>query len=156
MGVFFLHVKQSQSLSVTLLRKLLKGLVKKKRTTPSSSQSKRWNLEDLLFICTLDKDDVSTQYFAHFKENKKISPKLMIGSKWQTSQPMEEIRKAKSTLSDNLKWPMIPLILRNGEMIGLLILNTKKLSVHPLCWLSRWHDMLLTLNKPFLSLRSRK
>ena len=104
-GVFFLHVKQSQSLSVTLLRKLLKGLVKKKRTTPSSSQSKRWNLEDLLFICTLDKDDVSTQYFAHFKENKKISPKLMIGSKWQTSQPMEEIRKAKSTLSDNLKWP---------------------------------------------------
>ena len=58
-----------------------------------------------MFICTLDKDDVSTQYFAHFKENKKISPKLMIGSKWQTSQPMEEIRKAKSTLSDNLKWP---------------------------------------------------
>jgi len=104
-GVFFLAVKGTSKLSVTLLRKLLRGLVKKKRASADTSNLQQWNLEDLMFVCSLDEPENTTRYFAHFKEQEKGLPKLMIGARWEDSQPENEIKAAKLKLKSNLKWP---------------------------------------------------
>lgn len=104
-GVFFVAVKGTSNLSMTLLRKLLRGLVKKKRASADTSNLQQWNLEDLMFVCSLDEPENTTRYFAHFKEQEKGLPKLMIGARWQDSQPENEINAAKLKLKNNLKWP---------------------------------------------------
>ena len=103
-GVFFLAVKGTSKLSITLLRKLLRGLVKKKRASADTSNLQQWNLEDLMFVCSLDEPENTTRYFAHFKEQEKGLP-LMIGARWEDSQPENEIKAAKLKLKSNLKWP---------------------------------------------------
>ena len=104
-GVFFLAVKGTSNISMTLLRKLLRGLVKKKRASADTSNLQQWNLEDLMFVCSLDEPENTTRYFAHFKEQANGLPKLMIGARWQDSQPKSEIKAAKMKLKSNLKWP---------------------------------------------------
>jgi predicted helicase len=104
-GVFFVAVKGTSNLSMSLLRKLLRGLVKKKRASADTSNLQQWNLEDLMFVCSLDEPENTTRYFAHFKEQEKGLPKLMIGARWQDSQPESEIQAAKLKLKSNLKWP---------------------------------------------------
>jgi hypothetical protein len=104
-GVFFVAVKGTSNLSMSLLRKLLRGLVKKKRASADTSNLQQWNLEDLMFVCSLDEPENTTRYFAHFKEQEKGLPKLMIGARWQDSQPESEIKAAKLKLKSNLKWP---------------------------------------------------
>ena len=104
-GVFFLAVKGTSDLSMALLRKLLRGLVKKKRASADTSSLQQWDLEDLMFVCSLDEPENTTRYFAHFKEQEKGLPKLMIGARWQDSQPENEIKAAKLKLKSNLKWP---------------------------------------------------
>jgi len=104
-GVFFVAVKGTSILSMSLLRKLLRGLVKKKRASADTSNLQQWNLEDLMFVCSLDEPENTTRYFAHFKEQEKGLPKLMIGARWQDSQPESEIKAAKLKLKSNLKWP---------------------------------------------------
>jgi type I restriction-modification system DNA methylase subunit len=104
-GVFFLAVKGTSNLSMELLRKLLRGLVKKKRASADTSNLQQWNLEDLIFICSLDEPENTTRYVAHFEEQEKGLPKLMIGARWQDSQPESEIKAAKNKLKSNLKWP---------------------------------------------------
>ena len=104
-GVFFLAVKGTSDLSMALLRKLLRGLVKKKRASADTSNLQQWDLEDLMFVCSLDEPKNTTRYFAHFKEQEKGLPKLMIGARWQDSQPENEIKAAKLKLKSNLKWP---------------------------------------------------
>ncbi len=104
-GVFFLAVKGTSKLSITLLRKLLRGLVKKKRASADTSNLQQWDLEDLMFVCSLDEPENTTRYFAHFKEQEKGLPKLMIGARWEDSQPENEIKAAKLKLKSNLKWP---------------------------------------------------
>lgn len=104
-GVFFLSVDGTSKLSVTLLRRLLRGLVLKKRTSADTSHLQQWNLADLMFVCTLNESNKTTQYFAHFKEQESGLPKLFIGSKWDDSQPKQQIEIAKSRLKSNLRWP---------------------------------------------------
>jgi len=104
-GVFFVSVKGSSNLSMFLLRRLLRGLVKKKRASANTSNLQQWDLEDLIFVCSLDDPENVTRYFAHFKEQEKGLPKLMIGARWQDSQPESEIKAAKLKLKSNLKWP---------------------------------------------------
>jgi len=104
-GVFFVAVKGTSNLSMTLLRKLLRGLVKKKRASADTSNLQQWNLEDLMFVCSLDEPENTTRYFAHFKEQEKGLPKLMIGARWQDSQSKLEIEAAKDKLKSGLRWP---------------------------------------------------
>ena len=58
-----------------------------------------------MFVCSLDESENTTRYFAHFKEQEKGLPKLMIGARWQDSQPESEIKAAKLKLKSNLRWP---------------------------------------------------
>jgi len=104
-GVFFLSVNGKSRLSVTLLRRLLRGLVKKKRATAEAASRKLWNLDDLMFVCSLDEPDNITRYFAHFKETEKGLPKLMIGARWEDVQDDSEIQKEVQKLRKHLHWP---------------------------------------------------
>jgi hypothetical protein len=104
-GVFFLSVDGKSRLSVTLLRRLLRGLVKKKRATAEAASRKLWNLDDLMFVCSLDEPDNTTRYFAHFKETEKGIPKLMIGARWEDVQDDSEIQNEINKLRNHLHWP---------------------------------------------------
>jgi predicted helicase len=104
-GVFFLSVDGKSRLSVTLLRRLLRGLVKKKRATAEAASRKLWDLDDLMFVCSLEEPDNITRYFAHFKETEKGLPKLMIGARWEDAQDGSEIQKEINKLRNNLHWP---------------------------------------------------
>lgn len=104
-GVFFLAIKGTSKLSISLLRKLLRGLVKKKRASADTSNLQQWNLEDLMFVCSLDEPENKTRYFAHFKEQEKGLPKLMIGARWDDMQDYSEIQKEVKKLRKHLQWP---------------------------------------------------
>jgi hypothetical protein len=104
-GVFFVSVDGTDRLSVTLLRRLLKALVKKKRATTSSSKIKQFDLSDLMFVCSLNKNNQLTRYFAHFRDQSNGLPKLLIGSRWDQNQSIEEVKLARQKLVSGLTWP---------------------------------------------------
>lgn len=107
-GVFFMSVEGKSRLSVTLLRRLLRGLVKKKRATAEAASKKLWETEDLMFVCSLDEPGNSTRYFAHFRESEKGLPKLMIGARWEDAQDPNEVKRELQKLRGHLHWPDCP------------------------------------------------
>jgi type I restriction-modification system DNA methylase subunit len=63
-GIFYLDFA-GQKLSVGALRGILRGLVAKKRASANQSEMRKWQVEDLLFICT--SDDFKNFHFAYFR-----------------------------------------------------------------------------------------
>lgn len=63
-GIFYLDFA-GQKLSVGALRGILRGLVAKKRASANQSEMRKWQVEDLLFICT--SDDFLNFNFAYFR-----------------------------------------------------------------------------------------
>lgn len=63
-GIFYLDFA-GQKISVGALRGILRGLVAKKRASANQSEMRKWQVEDLLFICT--SDDFSNFNFAYFR-----------------------------------------------------------------------------------------
>lgn len=63
-GIFYLDFA-GQRLSVAALRGILRGLVAKKRASANSAEMRKWQVENLLFICT--SDDFQHFNFAYFR-----------------------------------------------------------------------------------------
>ncbi|CAN5478722.1 hypothetical protein BH20ACI3_BH20ACI3_02150 [soil metagenome] len=63
-GIFYLDFA-GQKISVSALRGILRGLVAKKRASANQSEMQKWQVENLLFICT--SDDFSNFNFAYFR-----------------------------------------------------------------------------------------
>lgn len=63
-GIFYLDFA-GQTISVGALRGILRGLVAKKRASANQSEMRKWQVEDLLFICT--SDDFKNFNFAYFR-----------------------------------------------------------------------------------------
>jgi type I restriction-modification system DNA methylase subunit len=63
-GIFYLDFA-GQRLSIAALRGILRGLVAKKRASSDSSQIRKWQMENLLFICT--SNDFRNFNFAYFR-----------------------------------------------------------------------------------------
>jgi type I restriction-modification system DNA methylase subunit len=63
-GIFYLDFA-GQKLSVGALRAILRGLVAKKRASANQSEMRKWQVEDLLFICT--SDEFKNFNFAYFR-----------------------------------------------------------------------------------------
>ena len=63
-GIFYLDFA-GQSVSVTALRAILRGLVAKKRASANASEMQKWQMENLLFICT--SDNFQNFDFAYFR-----------------------------------------------------------------------------------------
>jgi hypothetical protein len=63
-GIFYLDFA-GQTVSVTALRGILRGLVAKNRASANPSELRKWEVENLLFICT--SDDFKNFNFAYFR-----------------------------------------------------------------------------------------
>jgi type I restriction-modification system DNA methylase subunit len=63
-GIFYLDFA-GQKVSIAALRGILRGLVAKKRASANSSEMRKWQMENLLFICT--SDDFRNFNFAYFR-----------------------------------------------------------------------------------------
>jgi type I restriction-modification system DNA methylase subunit len=63
-GIFYLDFA-GQRISVATLRDILRGLVAKKRASANQSEMRKWQVENLLFICT--SDDFKNFNFAYFR-----------------------------------------------------------------------------------------
>ena len=63
-GIFYLDFA-GQKISVSALRGILRGLVAKKRASANQSEMQKWQVENLLFICT--SDDFSNFNFGYFR-----------------------------------------------------------------------------------------
>lgn len=63
-GIFYLDFA-GQTVSVAALRGILRGLVAQKRASANPSEMRKWEVENLLFICT--SDDFKNFDFAYFR-----------------------------------------------------------------------------------------
>ncbi len=82
-GIFFINFEPKR-LPVLVLRRVLRSLVLKKRTSANKPQQAAWNLHDLLFISSYGEEDERAITFAHFKdeEDTKLPSLKVIG--WDT------------------------------------------------------------------------
>ena len=102
-GVFFLEFSGPR-LPITPLRRLLQGLVARKRVS-AKSETPTWRLDDLLFIITTDSgDSVELHFLAFFDEG---GPSVVLRSlPWRPEQsPNQHLKRLASELLPHLEWP---------------------------------------------------
>ncbi len=102
-GIFFIEFA-GPKLPVGALRRLLRGLVTRKRATGDGSK-KTWGLEDLLFIITTDSgESVELHLVAFFEDDER---KVQIRSlPWRPDQsPEQHLRRLAHELLPRLAWP---------------------------------------------------
>ncbi len=73
-GIFWIEFA-SKRLPVTVLRRILAALVKKKRASSDSDRA-AWEMEDLMFISAVGQDDERGISFAHFHQVEDGTPEL--------------------------------------------------------------------------------
>jgi predicted helicase len=77
-GIFFINFEPKR-LPVLVLRRVLRSLVLKKRTSANKPQQAAWNLHDLLFISSYGEENERAITFAHFKDEQDIKlPSLKV------------------------------------------------------------------------------
>ncbi|WP_319586269.1 type ISP restriction/modification enzyme [uncultured Desulfobulbus sp.] len=103
-GIFFVKFEPKR-LPVVALRRLLNGLVIKKRSSRSSEQA-AWNLHDLLFISNYGEDEERHITFAHFSEDSGAGdlPTLKVLG-WDGDDTNLHIDDVAKTLTTKLCWP---------------------------------------------------
>ena len=102
-GIFFLEFTGTR-LPITPLRRLLQGLVTKKRAKGDGSR-KTWGLDDLLFIVTTDSGDAVELHFLAFFEADGPTPELR-SLPWRPVQsPDRYLRRVATELLPHLEWP---------------------------------------------------
>ena len=67
-GVFFVRFEPKQ-LPVVALRRILNGVVVKKRATSSAAEQQKWETDDLLFISNYGEGEERRISFAHFSRD---------------------------------------------------------------------------------------
>ena len=104
-GVFFIEFNGPR-LPVTPLRRLLQGLVAKKRASRDRGH-RTWLLDDLLFVITTDSGDTVEVHFLAFFE---AGPTPEIRSlPWRPAQsPNQHLRRLADDLLPQLRWPDNP------------------------------------------------
>ncbi len=102
-GVFFLEFSGPR-LPITPLRRLLQGLVAKKRAS-ARGEAPTWRLDDLLFIITTDSgDSVELHFLAFFDEGG--SSVVLRSLPWRPEQsPNQHLKRLATELLPHLEWP---------------------------------------------------
>src|SRR5438874_5662953 len=70
-GIFFVNFEKKR-LPVMVMRRILRSLVFKKRTSPAKSERQAWHASDLLFISAYGEEDDRAITFAHFVEDEEL------------------------------------------------------------------------------------
>ena len=99
-GIFCVEFS-SQRFEVSALRKVLSGLIPKRR---NSADHAVWNQKDLLFICFWGSDNSRTIGIAHFEEQQSGLPQIKMISCAPAMEDFTQIRVFEDRLS-RLAWP---------------------------------------------------
>lgn len=102
-GVFCVEF-ESGKLEVTALRKILSGLVPKRR---NAAEHAVWEQEDLLFICLWGHGRERTIGFAHFEDKSRGLPQIKIFSCAPASEDFTQLKVFSERLA-KLRWPSNP------------------------------------------------
>lgn len=102
-GVFCVEF-ESGKLEVTALRKILSGLVPKRR---NAAEHAVWEQENLLFICLWGHGRERTIGFAHFEDKSRGLPQIKIFSCAPASEDFTQLKVFSERLA-KLRWPSDP------------------------------------------------
>lgn len=100
-GIFCVEF-DSRKFEVTALRKILSGLIPKRRRSPDHAV---WDQKDLLFLCFWGSDNDRTIGIAHFEETGSGLPQIKMISCAPAMEDFTQIRNFEDKLK-SLKWPM--------------------------------------------------
>ena len=103
-GIFFISF-EDKAISVTVLRRILRRLVVKKRAVAAADQQ-TWNLHDLIFVANFGKSGEREIAFAHFSDGAETGdlPLLKILG-WNAKDTRLHNEYAATMLSTKLCWP---------------------------------------------------
>ena len=102
-GIFFVDFDKGQ-LPITILRRVLNGLVPKSRTKGGGHQS--WHARDLLFVSSFGETGAREIALAHFTDEsdvRDLTTLRVLG--WDESDTALEMGYVAKTLKDKLRWP---------------------------------------------------
>jgi type I restriction-modification system DNA methylase subunit len=104
-GIFFVKFEPKQ-LPVVVLRRILNGVVVKKRATPSAAEQQKWATDDLLFISNYGEGEERRISFAHFSRDPTTSdlPTLKVLA-WDDLDTPLHLEYAANALVEKLAWP---------------------------------------------------
>lgn len=100
-GIFCVEF-DSRKFEVTALRKILSGLIPKRRRSPDHAV---WDQKDLLFLCFWGSDNDRTIGIAHFEDTGSGLPQIRMISCAPAMEDFTQIRTFEDKLK-SLKWPM--------------------------------------------------
>ena len=100
-GIFCVEF-DSRKFEVTALRKILSGLIPKRRRSPDHAV---WDQKDLLFLCFWGSDNDRTIGIAHFEDPGSGLPQIKMISCAPAMEDFIQIRNFEDKLK-SLKWPM--------------------------------------------------
>jgi len=102
-GIFFVEFKKKK-LPIVVLRRILRGLVIKKRASAKAAEKRTWAVDDLLFISALGDEKDRELTFAHFKTSEEDLPTLRVLG-WDGGDTFSKLEFLDRTLHEYLVWP---------------------------------------------------
>ena len=104
-GIFFVSF-EDKKISVTVLRRMLRALVLKKRSTAQAADRQSWQLHDLIFVANFGGSGEREIAFAHFSENEETGdlPVMKILG-WNAKDTKLHNKYVGEVLRQRLIWP---------------------------------------------------
>ena len=103
-GIFFVSFEKKR-LPVMVMRRILRSLVFKKRTTAGKSERQAWNASDLLFVSAYGEENDRAITFAHFVEDEDLgglAELRVLG--WDDDDTPLKYDYVAHTLHEKLRW----------------------------------------------------
>ena len=103
-GIFFVNFEKKR-LPVMVMRRILRSLVFKKRTSPAKSDRQAWHASDLLFISAYGEEHDRAITFAHFVEDEELgglAELRVLG--WDDDDTPLKYDYVAHTLHDKFRW----------------------------------------------------
>ncbi len=106
-GIFFVEFNDKK-LPIVALRRILRGLVVKRRTTGADRQ--RWQTKDLLFVSAFGESGDRQITFAHFTDESEAGdlPTLRVLG-WDAADTGFQLERTAIVLHEHLHWPAAPI-----------------------------------------------
>lgn len=107
-GIFFISM-EDKAIPVTVLRRILKALVVKKRSGAQTADRRAWDKSDLIFAASFGKSGSREMAFIHFSDGKTAGDlPVMKVLGWNAQDTVLKHEYVAGTLRDKLIWPDDP------------------------------------------------
>lgn len=107
-GIFFVSF-EDKAISVTVLRRMLRGLVVKKRAGAQAAERQAWDKNDLIFAANFGKSGERELAFVHFSDGTSTNDlPIMKVLGWNAKDTKLHNDYVGKTLAEKLRWPDDP------------------------------------------------